>query len=313
MSFQTTLREQVTNKIVAALRSGDVPFWRKPWTLGRNAGFPTNILSGKNYQGINALLLSIAAMEKGFESKWWATYPQFQSLGGHVRRGEKGTTIILYKPVRRTMTNDQGEEEIESFPIMRSWTVFNVAQVDGDDLDKYRETVRPNTESRFVDCAPAEDVFAATGAEIRHAGGGAFYSKDEDYIQMPPKEAFEISHEYYGVLAHETCHWSGHPSRLNRLDKLTRFGSESYAMEELVAELGSAYLSAEIGIPQSDDLSNVTSYLAHWLRVLERDHFAIFTAASAASKAVDFILSFSRQNQNTEEVDLVAAGNSDGK
>jgi len=301
MSIQTELRERITNQIVAALRSGQVPFWRRPWALGQNAGWPTNIVSGKSYQGINTLLLSLAAMEKGYESKWWGTYQQFRSLSGQVRRGEKSSTIILYKPVHKVTLNDQGEEAVESFPIMRAWSVFNVAQVDGDTLDKYRDSARPNLESNFVDCDHAEEVFAATAADVRHGGGRAFYSPEGDFIQLPPREAFKIAHEYYGVLGHETVHWSGHKSRLNRIDKLARFGSESYAVEELVAELGSAFLLAELNIPQSDDLSNVTAYLGHWLGVLERDHFAIFTASSAASKAVDFVLGFSRQAEAQDE------------
>jgi antirestriction protein ArdC len=112
-----------------------VPCWRRPWLLGENTGLPTNVVSGKKYQGCNNLLLSLAALEKGYESKWWATYPQWRSLGGQVRRGEKGTTIILYKPVRKVTITADGEEEVDSFPVMRTWTVFNIAQVDGDGLD----------------------------------------------------------------------------------------------------------------------------------------------------------------------------------
>ncbi len=145
-----------------------------------------------------------------------------------------------------------------------------------------------------MDCGTAEKVIAATGADIRHGGGRAAYFPGADYIQVPEKQAFEKAHEYYCTVGHELVHWTGHERRLNRLDKLARFGNEAYAVEELVAELASAFLLADIGMPQSDDLTNVTAYLASWLRVLGRDHSAIFTASSAASKAVDFILSFSR-------------------
>lgn len=158
-----------------------------------------------------------------------------------------------------------------------------------------------------MDYEPAEKVIAATGADIRFLGDRAFYSPEGDFIQLPRKEAFEKAHEFYGVMAHETVHWTGHKNRLNRLNKLARFGSESYSVEELVAELGNAFLLADLGIPQSDDLSAVTSYLDHWLNVLQRDHSAIFTASSAAAKAVDFILDFSRPQEQAEAEAVVEA------
>jgi antirestriction protein ArdC len=301
MPTQAEIRQTITEKIVAALRSGTVPFWRRPWTQSENAGFPTDVVSGKKYQGINTWLTALAALEKGYDSKWWGTYQQWRSLGGQVRRGEKGTQIILYKPIRKITVNDEGEEAVDTFPIMRTWTVFNVAQVDSDSLDQYRATVRIAPDSRFVDCGPAEETIAATGADIRHGGSRAAYLPEPDYIQLPPKAAFGKPHEYYGVAGHELVHWTGHKSRLNRLNRLARFGDKSYAMEELVAELGSAFLLAELGIPQSDDLSNVTAYLADWLKVLENDHYAVFTASSAASKAVEFITGFSRKADTAEE------------
>jgi antirestriction protein ArdC len=137
-------------------------------------------------------------------------------------------------------------------------------------------------------------------ADVRSEGERAYYSPSGDFIQMPPKSSFEKAHEYYGVLAHESVHWSGHESRLNRLSKFARFGDEAYAMEELVAELGAAFLLTELGVPQSEDLNNVTAYLGHWLKVLQRDHSAIFTAASAANAAADHILSYSRTNDQPE-------------
>jgi antirestriction protein ArdC len=171
--------------------------------------------------------------------------------------------------------------------------------VDGN-LDQYRASAS-STEPRFVDYEPAEKVVAATGADIRHGGDRAFYSPAGDYIQLPPREAFSKAHEFYGVASHELIHWSGAVHHLNRLNRLARFGDESYAVEELIAELGRAFLLAELGIPQSDDLTNVMAYLAHWLKVLERDHTAIFTATSASTKAVDFILGFSQPKAESED------------
>jgi antirestriction protein ArdC len=248
-------------------------------------------VSGKPYRGINFVLLSLL----GHQSKWFATYNGWQSLGGQVRRGERGTTAILYKPVTKKKVNDDGDEETSSFALMKTFTLFHISQVDGE-LTQFRDTARPSTEPTFEDYGPAEEAFAATGAEVR-TGGRAFYSPSDDFIQMPPKSSFEKAHEYYGVLAHESLHWSGHESRLNRLSKFARFGDEAYAVEELVAELGAAFMLNDLGVPQSEDLSNVTAYLGHWLKVLQRDHSAIFTAASAASKAADYLLSFSRPQE----------------
>ena len=295
MLSQSQIREDVTNRVVAALKSGAVPFWRQTWAKSKNSGTPTSAVSGKPYRGINRILLSLL----GHESKWFATYAGWRNVGGQVRRGEKGVTAILYKPVTKKKVNDEGEEEQNSFAFMKTFSLFHISQVDGN-LSRFRDAVKPNNEPTFVDYGPAEEVFAATGADVRFGGGRAFYSPSHDFIQLPPKSAFNQAHQFYSVLAHETVHWSGHESRLNRLNKFARFGSESYAVEELVAELGSAYLVNEIGLPQSHDLSNVTAYLDHWLKVLQRDHTAIFTAASAASAAADHILAYSRPMANED-------------
>lgn len=303
MLSQAEIRANVTNKIVAALQSGAIPFWRQTWAKSEHSGPPTSAVSGKPYLGINRVLLAL----EGHQSKWWATYNGWQSLGGQVRRGERGTAAILYKPVTKKKVNDDGEEETSSFALMKTFTLFHISQVDGD-LKEFRDTARPSAETTFVDYGPAEEAFAATGVEVRTFGDRAFYSPSGDFIQMPPKASFTKANEYYSVLSHESIHWSGHESRLNRLSKFVRFGDEAYAVEELVAELGAAFLLTELGVPQSDDLSNVTAYLGHWLKVLQRDHSAIFTAASAASKAAEFILGFSRPKaEEAEEAGSVLA------
>lgn len=297
MPSQSEIREDVTNRVVAALKSGGVPFWRQTWANSENSGTPTSAVSGKPYRGINRMLLSLL----GHESKWFSTYAGWQSLGAQVRRGERGVTAILYKPVTKKTVSDEGKEEQSSFAFMKTFSLFHISQVDGD-LGRFRDAVKPNSEPAFVDYEPAEKVFAATGADVRLGGDRAYYSPSHDYIQLPPKSAFPAAkeHQFYSVLAHETVHWSGHESRLNRLNKFARFGSGAYAVEELVGELGAAYLANEIGLPQSDDLSNVVSYLSHWLKVLQRDHTAIFTAASAASAAADHILAYSRPEADVD-------------
>lgn len=303
MQSQSEIREYVTHRIVAALQSGVVPFWRRSWTKSKNSGPPSNVVSGKPYQGINRVLLSLM----GRDSKWWATYNQWKSLGGQVRRGEKSTTGILYKPVTKTSVNEFGAEETSSYGLLRTFSLFHISQINGD-LDQYRDTQAPNAEPNFVDYGPAEEVFAATRADLRIGGDRAFYSPSGDFIQLPPKTSFGHAHEYYSVQAHETVHWTGHERRLNRLNKFARFGSELYAVEELVAELGSAYLLSELGLPQSDDLSNTVSYLDHWIRVLKQNHSAIFSVSAAASASVDHILSYGRSNEEQEiEFEVVQA------
>ena len=297
MLTQADIRANVTNKIVAALQSGAVPFWRQTWAKSENSGSPTSAVSGKPYSGVNWLLLSL----QSHQSKWWSTYNGWKSLGGQVRRGEKAVTGVIYKPVTKTRINDQGEEEASRFAFLKTFTLFHISQVDGD-LKPFRDSALSNSGAKFMDIDPAEEAFRATGADVRFGGGRAFYSPSSDFIQLPPKASFEKAHEFYSVLAHETVHWSGNEKRLNRLNKFARFGDEAYAVEELVAELGAAFLSTELGVTQSDNLENVTAYLGHWLKVLQRDHSAIFTAASAASKAADFILGFSRP-EGAEEVE----------
>lgn len=294
MLTQSAIREEVTNRIVAALESGDVPFWRRGWTKSQHSGPPTNAVSRKPYQGINRVLLSLM----GHDSKWWATYKQWQSVRGQVRRNEKSVMGIIYKPIKKESIAEDGEVETSSFALLKTFNLFHISQIEGD-LDQFRDAPATEIESTFVDYGPAEEAFRLTGAEVRFGGSRAYYSPSEDIIQLPQKSSFEQS-QYYSVLAHEISHWTGHESRLNRLEKFSRFGSESYAVEELVAELGSAYLCTELGVPQSDDLSNVISYLDNWLKVLKRDHSAIFSVASAASKAADFVMSFSRPAETEE-------------
>lgn len=303
MSTQAQIRQDVTTRIVAKLDSGEVPFWRRGWTRSQHSGPPTNAVSRKPYQGINRVLLSLM----GHDSKWWATYKQWQSVGGQVRRNEKSVTGIIYKPITKKSIAEDGEVETSSFALLKTFNLFHISQIEGD-LNQFRDSPVTESESTFVDYGPAEEAFRLTGAEVRFGGSRAYYSPSGDFIQLPPKISFEQS-QYYSVLAHELSHWTGHESRLSRLEKFSRFGSEAYAVEELVAELSSAYLCSELGVPQSDDLSNVTSYLSNWLKVLKRDHSAIFRVASAASKSADFVLSFSRPAETSDsesETDAVA-------
>ena len=303
MATQAEIRDEITSRIVTALQSGNLPPWRRPWG-GINTGTPQNAVSKKNYRGINVLLLGL---NESYQSRFWATFRQWRDLGGSVRKGEHGTRVVFWKPIEKETLNDDGEAETEAFFLLREYCVFNVEQTEGTALDKFRVQSGINGGNNFKDCERAENIMAATNADIRFGGNRAFYQPHDDYIQMPMKVSFENEPAYYSTLAHEACHWSGHDSRLNRLKTNARFGDSSYAFEELVAEIGGCFLCNEMGIPQSTDMTNHQAYLAHWLAVLQQDHGAILRAAGQASKAVDFVKAFSQPAVTDAESEETAA------
>lgn len=303
MASQSEIRESITNQIVEALKSGGLPPWRRPWGVSGNSGFPTNAVSGRRYSGVNVLLLQMASMRHQHRSKFWGTFNQWTAMNGRIKKrpdnvlpGQWGCQIVFFKPITKTVFDrNTGEEREESFPLLRTYTCFNIDQVEGDHLDHLRAKDEEPTSSEFLDFSPADEALKATGADIRFGGDRAFYEPIGDFIQMPPKHRFNPAHEFYGTACHEAMHWTGHVSRLNRLKSGTRFGDQNYAFEELVAEIGAAFLLAELGVPQSGDPSNHNSYVASWLKSLQNDSRYIFRAATAASKAADYVLSFSRQ------------------
>jgi antirestriction protein ArdC len=320
MATQAEIREQITNRIVDALKAGTAP-WRRPWSTLENTGSPANVVSKRSYSGVNALILPLVASEQGWSSRWWGTFRQWQELGlrvkarpSHVKPGEWGTRVVFCKSVAKKPAHERNgedhagdEQDHDSrFFLLRTYCVFHAEQVEGDGIEKF--LARPRTTTAFEDYRPAEEVIAATKARIEYGGNKAVYFPEEDFIRLPIKEAFESQKEYYSTALHELLHWSGHDSRLARLNKNARFGSEAYSVEELVAEIGSSFLCAEIGVPQSDDLSNHAAYLASWLKALQADPSAIFTAASQASAAVDYILRFSRKYDRAGQEDEAVAG-----
>jgi antirestriction protein ArdC len=309
MPTQSEIRQQITNQIIDALKSGKLPPWRQPWTSDRNAGFPTNVVSKRSYSGVNPMILRIAAQKYGFKSKWWATYRQWQALGGevmrrpdHIAAGRWGTSIVFWRPVEKTEINrDTGEEETRTFGLLRQYCVFNLDQVSGTCLDDLR--VKDDVvEKNFVNYQPADRAIAATKADIRHGGDRAFYRRpfdnEPDFIQLPHMSKFVSPMEYYGTVLHEMLHWSE-----VRLD-----WTGSYAEGELRAEIGACYAMSELGVPQSDDLSNHHAYVQDWLSALQRDPHYIFSASSAASKGADFVLSFSRKTKPEEVMDAARVG-----
>jgi len=284
--------DRVTRLIVEAIEAG-VKTNRLPWHVTGSAHFvPVNAASQKPYRGVNVIALWAAAEVRGYTSGLWATYPQWQELGAQVRKGEKSSPVVFWKfPERGERPGHNEREEEEQAPdesaasgrgaLARGYAVFNAAQVEG--FTPPSRFVLP--ESKRIE--KAEAFFAGVGANLRAGGDVACYDPREGAVSMPPFSAFREPVGYYAVLAHEMTHWTGADQRLNR-DLSSRFGSEAYAMEELVAELGAAFLCSLLGLsttPRPDH----ASYLASWLAVLKRDKRAIFTAASHAQKTVDWL------------------------
>jgi len=278
---------RVTEKIVADLEQG-VRTWMKPWNAGNTAGRIMRPLrfNGIPYSGINILMLWAESVAKGFASPTWMTFRQASELNAHVRKGEKGSLVVFANALTRTEENDEGELEERSIPYMKGYTVFNVDQIDGLPETYYAKPTLTTTPVERI--AHAEAFFAATKADIRYLGDRAYYSADGDYIQMPVIEAFRDAESFYATLAHESAHWTKHPARLNREFGRKAWGDEAYAREELVAELASAFLCADLGLTP-EVREDHAAYIAEWLKVLKNDKRAIFSAASHAQKAVDFL------------------------
>jgi antirestriction protein ArdC len=280
--------ERITGKIVADLEQGVRP-WMKPWNPEHAAGRITRPLRGNGipYNGINVIMLWSAAMAAGYSAPIWMTFKQAKDLGGHVRKGEKGELVVYADRFRKTEIDEASGLEVErDIPFMKGYTVFNVEQLDGLPEHFYAPAAPLLDPVQRID--QAETFFAATGATINHGGNQACYSVTLDRIQMPPFETFRDAESYYATLAHEVTHWTRHPDRLDRDFGRKRWGDEGYAMEELVAELGAAFVSCDLDLspePREDH----AAYIGSWLQVLKHDKRAIFTAAAHAQKAADFL------------------------
>jgi antirestriction protein ArdC len=278
---------RVTNRIIADLEKG-VRSWLKPWSAAHPAGSITRPLrhNGTPYRGVNVLLLWGEAQEKGYSAPIWMTYKQACELGGQVRKGEHGSLVVYANRITRTETNAQGEDSEREIPFLKGYTVFCVEQIDGLPLHYYPQPVDPLPLSQRIESA--DKFITATGAAIRHGGNSAYYAPGLDVVQLPPFASFRDKESFYGTALHELCHWTGHKSRLDRSFNAKRFGDHGYAREELVAELGAAFLCADLGItPEIRD--DHAAYLGHWLAVLREDKRAIFSAAAHAQRAADFL------------------------
>jgi antirestriction protein ArdC len=278
---------RITDQIVAALEQGVKP-WTQPWNAAHAAGQVSRPLrhNGQPYAGINVLTLWASAMERAYAAPIWMTFRQALELGGHVRKGEKGSPVVYANTIVRTEESESGDDEDRVIPFLKAYTVFNIEQIEGLPAHYYaRAAAEPNPDQRV---AAAEAFFAALGADIRHGGSSACYVPSLDYIQMPPFDAFCGAHGYYATLGHECCHWTRHKARLDRDLGRKAFADEGYAREELVAELGAAFLCADLGLALAGRADHA-AYIGSWLKVLKGDKRAIFSAAAHAQRAVDFL------------------------
>ncbi len=288
MSATQRSYQEVTDKILRLLESGTVP-WHKPWSVP--GGEPQNLASRKPYRGINPFLLNLAP----YASPFWLTYRQAQKLGGQVRGGEKGSPIWFWKLWHRR-DQDPGRRPGEvssrdrSIPILRRYTVFNVEQCDG--LGRHVPELPGDERTEWQRMEAAEAIVEAMPSRprIEHGRRGAFYRPADDLVGMPDRDRFEVGEKYYSTLYHELIHSTGHASRLERKGAMpSRFGSPTYSREELVAEMGAAFLSGRAGVEHAT-LEASAAYLEHWTRKLKGDSKLAVQAAGAAQKAADFIL-----------------------
>ena len=280
---------RITEKIVADLERGVRP-WMRPWSVANAADRVTRPLrhNGLPYSGMNVLLLWSEAMARGFASPTWMTFKQALELGGVVRKGEIGSMVVFASRFTKTDVGPAGEEFDREIPFLKAYTVFNVAQIDG--LPDCYYGVDAPVADPIQRIEHADRFFANTGAVIRHGGEQAYYSPASDHIQMPPLQTFRDAASYVAVLSHEATHWTAAPNRVSRdLSRYAKDKSER-SREELIAELGSCFLCADLGIvPELEPRPDHASYLDSWLKVLAGDKRAIFQAAAQAQRAVAFL------------------------
>jgi len=282
------LFQDVTNKIIEQIEAGDLPVWQKCWN-GYGA-FPLRH-DESDYSGGNILMLWIASMAKGYTQPIWMTFKQAEKIGAKVKKGEKGTHVYYYD---HGVKENAETGEKTSFAFAKCYSVFNVEQIDGLP-EKYIKPVKniKNPDEKDVGIF---NMILASGAKFQHNKGmGNYYSPKADVINLEHFEDFHSAHDYYATAFHELVHWTGAESRLNRGLVTKKYTSE-YAFEELVDELGSAFLCAKLGI-SSEPRKDHAVYLASWLKAFKDDKQFLFKAASQASKAVDFILNNTKQEE----------------
>lgn len=279
------LYQAVTDRIIASLEQGTPP-WHCPWS--DHSPLPSNLATGKPYRGINILMLATEASHRGYGDSRWLTFKQASDVGARVKQGEHGTPIVFWK-LREVATEaphssepaEASGDDPKVIPLLRNYTVFNTSQLE---FLPDRFTLR--SPPAWQPIGESEQLLYETGAVIRHGGNRAFYRPTDDIIQMPPPAWFPQPDDYYAVALHEVTHWTGHPRRLNRVLG-RRQGIDAYALEELIAEMGAAFLCAYCGLPARLEHA---SYIDSWLDALRRDKRLIFVAAGLAQRAADYVL-----------------------
>lgn len=291
MTTTTTKRAdiytRVTDRIIEQLSQGVKP-WLKPWNAEHAAGRITRPLrhNGAPYNGINILMLWDSAMEQGFACPLWLTFKQAKELGGNVKKGEKSSPVVYASTFNKKEEADDGREVEREIPFLKQYSVFNAEQCEG--LPEHFTALKQELKTDIERIESADRFFQNSKAEIREGGNRACYVQGDDLIRMPRIETFDNAESHAATLAHELVHWTKHPSRLDRDLGRKKWGDAGYAMEELVAEMGSAFLSADLNITP-EVREDHADYIGHWLEVLGNDKHAVFTAASMASKAVHFL------------------------
>lgn len=284
LSHKRDLYSDVTGRILAELEAGAAP-WVKPWSATPGQNVPCNAVTNRPYSGCNVVLLWMA-QALGYRTPRYLTFKQAQELGGSVRKGQHGYTVVFVKrlQVPDREGSEAGQDVTRIVPMMRAYTVFNVEQCEGLPPSALAiDPIKPrNTDGRDV---TIDEFLATTRADIREGAGEAYYRPGDDCISMPSFHAFKSAAAFYGVVFHELGHWTGHKSRLDR-DLRGRFGDRAYAAEELVAELCAAFLCAEFST--DGDLRHA-GYIQSWIGLLKADSRAFFTACSKAQAAADYL------------------------
>jgi antirestriction protein ArdC len=293
MLSQNEIRQNITNTIIESLKKGKVP-WRKPWSGIDGPRTPTNFVTKRRYSGINIPILWAASQERGYDVDYYATFNQWKSIGASVKKGEKAVHVVLFKPVKKVVREEDGTERLEQFPILRVFPVFSIHSVQGGGVD----ALLNQPAGPVLEHEQREEflrVVAATKADVRYGGSKAVYYRDADAIGIPEEGRFESFPAFAETLAHELGHWTE-----KRLD-----WTGTYSEGELRAELAAVFTCSTM-MDISQNLSNHTAYIGSWLQALENDPKYIFRASAAASKAADFLLKFSRpQEESVDEAQEV--------
>ena len=287
MLSQTEIRQNITNTIIESLKKGKIP-WRKPWSGINGPRCPTNYATKRRYSGVNIPILWQASQERGYDVDYFATFNQWKSVGASVKKGEKAIHVVLFKPIKKIVKDEDGTERTEQFPILRVFPVFSIHSVQGGGVEKLLN----QPAGRAFEHEQRDEflrVVAATQAEVRYGGSKAVYYRDADYIGIPEEGRFESFPSFAETLAHELGHWS--EKRLN--------WTGSYIEGELRAELAAVFTLTSI-MDVSQNLTNHAAYIGSWLEALQNDPKYIFRAAAFASKASDYILSFSRPKEDSD-------------